>query len=171
MSPKIKFPCLTTILVSRDKVIANNYNPNHVSKDKMQLLMQSIIDNGFCFPIVTIWDLDLGKYVIVDGFHRWTICQPKWLDIPEIPIVVLDLEINQRMVATIQFNKAKGSHQVDLDAEVIRSLLEQGMSEDEVSTHLGIDIDTIYRYKQLTGIAGLFKNSDYSMSWSMEDNG
>jgi ParB-like chromosome segregation protein Spo0J len=156
--------------VPREQLIANNYNPNNVSKEKMELLKQSIIDNGFCFPIVTIWDSDLEKYVIIDGFHRWTICQPKWLNIPEIPVVVLDHDPSQRMVATIQFNKAKGSHQVDLDAEVIRSLLTQGMSELDVSIHLGIDIDTIHRYKQLTGIAELFKNSEYSMSWSMKED-
>ncbi len=156
-------------LVPRELVIANNYNPNFVAVDRMELLKQSIIDNGFCFPIVTIWDNDLEKYVIIDGFHRFTICQPNWLDIPEVPIVVLDHDISKRMAATMQFNKARGVHQVDMDAELIRALLEQGQNEQEISIHLGIDIETIHRYKSLTGIAELFKNSQYSMSWSVDD--
>ena len=165
----IKISCMNVKLVPRDMVIANNYNPNTVPINKMELLKQSIIDNGFCFPIVTIWDNDIEKYVIIDGFHRFTICQPDWLDIQQVPVVVLDHDISKRMAATMQFNKARGVHQVDLDAELIRSLLEQGQSEEELSIHLGIDMETIHRYKSLTGIAELFKNSQYSMSWSVEE--
>lgn len=163
---KITVPCLQTLLVSRDLVVANTYNPNHVPKGKMQLLKQSIMDNGFCFPIVTIWDDDQEKFCIIDGFHRYLMSTEAWLDLETIPIVVLEHSISQRMVATVQFNKARGVHQVDLDADVIRALIEQGLSEEEISLHLGIDQDTIYRYKQLTGIAELFKNANYSMPWT-----
>ncbi|MDF1578610.1 MAG: ParB/RepB/Spo0J family partition protein [Desulfobulbales bacterium] len=166
---KITFPCLEIKMVPYALVEANNYNPNHVPKDKMELLRQSIIDNGFCFPIVTIWDDDRGRYVIIDGFHRYTVLGPKWLDEPEIPVVVLPHDISKRMAATMQFNKARGTHQVDLDAELIRALLEQGMDEEEISLHLGIDSDTVHRYKQLTGILSLFANTNYSLSWGMED--
>lgn len=169
MKREIKVPCLDVKLVPRDLVQANNYNPNHVPKDKMELLKQSILDNGFCFPIVTIWSEEDGKYIIIDGFHRYTICQPEWLDIEQVPIVVLEHDISKRMAATIQFNKARGVHQVDLDADVVRSLLEQGMSEEEVSRHLGIDLDTVLRYKQMTGIVDLFKNIDYTPSWEVSD--
>lgn len=169
MKQEIKIPCLAVKLVPREQLQANNYNPNHVPKDKMELLKQSIIDNGFCFPIVTIWDADLEKYVIVDGFHRYTICLPEWLDIEQVPVVVLEHNISQRMAATIQFNKARGVHQVDLDADVVKSLLEQGMKEDEVAKHLGLDLDTVLRYKQMTGIIDLFKNVDYTPSWEIEN--
>jgi ParB-like chromosome segregation protein Spo0J len=164
----IKIPCVNVKLISRDLVVANNYNPNSVPPEKLELLKQSIIDNGFCFPIVTIWDIDIEKYVIIDGFHRFLLCMPEYLDIIDVPIIVLDHDISKRMAATIQFNKARGVHQVDLDAEVIRSLIQQGLSEEEISVHLGMDIDTIHRYKQLTGIAELFKNTQYSMSWSVD---
>ena len=169
MKREIKVPCLDVKLVPRELVQANNYNPNHVPKDKMELLKQSILDNGFCFPIVTIWSEEDGKYIIIDGFHRYTICQPEWLDIEQVPIIVLEHDISKRMAATIQFNKARGVHQVDLDADVVRSLLEQGMSEEEVSRHLGIDLDTVLRYKQMTGIVDLFKNIDYTPSWEVSD--
>lgn len=167
---KITFPCMSTKMVPYGMVEANSYNPNSVPKDKMQLLRQSIIDNGFCFPIVTIWDGDREKYVIIDGFHRYTILGPKWLNQAEIPIVVLEHDIGKRMAATIQFNKARGTHQIELDAEVVRSLLEQGMAEEDVSVHLGIDVDTIHRYKQVSGILSLFTRTPYSPSWSAEEN-
>lgn len=167
---RIPVPCGNVLLVARELIQANQYNPNAVSDDKMQLLKQSILDNGFCFPIVTIWDDDQECFVIIDGFHRDQMGDPDWLDLDYIPLVVLQHDITRRMTATIQFNKARGVHQVDLDADVIRALIEQGQSEDEISQHLGIDLETIHRYKQLTGIADLFKNADYSRAWEMVDD-
>ncbi len=41
------------------------------------------------------------------------------------------------------------------------------MEEDKIAEHLGIDLDTVHRYKQITGIAELFKSAEYSMSWGM----
>lgn len=164
---KIAIPCANTLVVNRDLVLANTYNPNSVPDGKMDLLAQSIIDNGFAFPVVTIYDADLGKLVIIDGFHRFLIGGYDYLGLSHIPVVVLAHDAAKRMVATIQFNKARGVHQVDLDADVIRALIDQGMSEDDIATHLGIDLETIYRYKQLTGIAELFKNAQYSMSWNI----
>ena len=164
---KIAIPCANTLVVNRDLVLAKTYNPNSVPDGKMDLLAQSIIDNGFAFPVVTIYDADLGKLVIIDGFHRFLIGGYDYLGLSHIPVVVLAHDAAKRMVATIQFNKARGVHQVDLDADVIRALIDQGMSEDDIATHLGIDLETIYRYKQLTGIAELFKNAQYSMSWNI----
>ena len=151
---KIDIPCQRIQMVPRDKIQANNYNPNHVPKDKMELLKQSIIDNGFCFPIVTIWSEEDGKYIIIDGFHRYTMCQPEWLDIDPVPVVVLKHDISQRMAATIQFNKARGVHELDGDADICQ--------------HLGIDAETELRYKQLTGIVELFRKVNYSVSWSSD---
>ncbi len=163
---KIPVPCACTILVARDMIKANGYNPNSVSKDKMKLLQRSIRDNGYCFPIVTIWDETDERFIIIDGFHRNIMSTSEWLDLDYVPLVFVDHDISKRMYATVQFNKARGVHQVDLDADVIRALIEQGNSEDDIATHLGIDIDTIHRYKQLTGIADLFKNANWSPSWS-----
>lgn len=164
---KVLVPCANTILVARDLVVANTYNPNHVSDDKMELLYQSVVDNGFAFPIVAIWDDDQQLFVVVDGFHRYMVSGPKWLNMSHVPLAVLAHDAAQRMVATWQFNKARGSHEVDLDADLIRALIQQGMDEAEIVQHLGIDLDTVHRYKQLTGIAELFKNAQYSMSWEM----
>lgn len=166
---KILVPCANTILVKTSLIVANGYNPNFVPDEKMDLLRQSILDNGFCFPVVAIWDEDAEAFCIIDGFHRSTVGGPSWLDFDYLPLVALAHDIKQRMAATVQFNKARGVHQVDLDAEVIRALIEQGMDENDISIHLGIDIETIYRYKQITGVAELFKNATYSKSWSMKE--
>lgn len=170
MKQEIKMPCLAIKLVNRDDIMANNYNPNSVPSDKMELLKQSIIDNGFCFPIVTIWSEEEQKYVIIDGFHRFTMCSPEWLDIEQVPIVVLDHDISQRMAATVQFNKARGVHEIDGDADIVKSLSQQGLSDEEICKHLGLDAETVLRYKQLTGILDLFKNTSYSPAWEVKDD-
>jgi len=163
----IAVPCAGTLLVARDLVRANTYNPNRVPDDKMELLRQSIVDNGFCFPIVTIYDPDERCFVVIDGFHRYLISGPAWLGMAHVPIVVLPHGMAQRMAATWQFNKARGVHQVDMDADLIRALIEQGVGEGEVAERLGVDLDTVHRYKQLTGIAALFQRANYAMSWEM----
>lgn len=165
----IDVPCTNVHLVKPELVVANTYNPNGVPKDKLELLKQSILDNGFCFPVVTIYDPDQRKLVIVDGFHRSLIGGEK-LGMEYVPVVVLKHDVSKRMAATLQFNKARGVHQVDLDAEVIRALLEQGLSEEEVSERVGLDLESVHRYKQLTGVAELFKNAEYSLAWEMVDD-
>ena len=167
---KIEVPCAHVLLVARELIVANNYNPNSVSSAKMDLLKQSIIDNGFCFPIVTIFDDELEQFIIIDGFHRDTMGDAKWMDLDYIPLVFLKHDMSKRMVATVQFNKARGVHAVDLDADVIRSLIEQGMSEPDICIHLGIDMETVHRYKSITGVAAIFKNANYSMAWEIVED-
>jgi ParB-like chromosome segregation protein Spo0J len=165
----IPIPCIETMLVNRRLVVANTYNPNSVPPDKMELLKTSIIENGFCFPVVTIWSDEADQFVIIDGFHRHLIAGPDWLDMSHIPVVCLPHTMAKRMAATVQFNNARGFHQVDLDADVVRALIQQGMSEEEVAEKLGLDLDSVHRYKQLTGIASLFANVQYSTAWEMID--
>ena len=132
----------------------------------MELLYQSIIDNGCCFPIVTIYDEDMDEYVIIDGFHRYTILKD-WLEVKQIPVVVLEHNINQRMAATVQFNRARGVHQVELMGDLVQALVQQGATDEEIAKHLGMEIEEVYRLKQITGIAELFKHQAYSKSWVM----
>lgn len=112
----------------------------------------------------------MEKFVVIDGFHRSVIGGPDWLGLSHLPVIVLPHDLSQRMVATHQFNKARGVHQVDLDAEIVRALIEQGMSESDVAQKLGLEEDAVHRYKQITGIAELFKNSEWSMAWEVEDD-
>jgi ParB-like chromosome segregation protein Spo0J len=163
-------PCMNTLLVPPALVVANDYNPNSVSPDKMNLLRQSILDNGWCFPVVVIADDEQERFVVIDGFHRTVIGGGEWLAFDYIPIVVLEHDMAKRLAATVQFNKAKGHHQVDLDAEVIRKLLEQGLTDEDVAERLGIGLDDVHRYKQVSGVAALFANTPHSLAWEMVDD-
>ncbi len=163
----LRLPCMQPIIVPIEKLRANNYNPNAVDDGNMKLLETSIMTNGFCFPIVTIFDPNEDAYVIIDGFHRYSIFKD-YLKAKEIPIVVLEHTIEQRMSATVQFNRARGVHQVELMGSLVKSLIEQGVDEVDVCEQLGMDIDEVHRLKQITGIAELFKNQPYSKSWEAQ---
>jgi len=166
---EILFTCMNTVIVARGMIQPNNYNPNSMPDQKKEDLQESIKLAGLAYGVSAWWDEDLGKFVIVDGFHRFLIMGYDFLGLSHVPIVPLDhLTAAQRLMATWLFNKARGFHQVDLDAELIRMLADQGMTDEEI-TMLGIDEDTIHRYKQLTGIAELFKGAQYSMAWHMEE--
>lgn len=164
----LDLPCMDVRIVPMDKVIANNYNPNHVSDNNMELLHTSIADNGMCYAVVTIYDDVLDRYIIVDGFHRYTDLKDVW-QATECPIIVLRHNIKQRMAATVQFNRARGVHQVELMGDLVQALVEQGATDEEIAHHLGMEPEEVYRLKQVTGIAALFKNQTYSRSWEMQE--
>lgn len=166
----IQLPCLNVQIVEIDRVQANNYNPNAVPDNNMALLEESILANGFCFPVVTVWDPDTEKYVIVDGFHRYTIFRDR-LGARQLPIIVLEHDISQRMSATVQFNRARGVHQVELMGDLVRALVEQGIDDADIAQRLGMEPEEVFRLKQITGIAELFKNQTYSKSWEMLEVG
>lgn len=164
---KVLVPCANIILVRPELVVGNAYNPNHVSPDKMELLKESILDNGFAFPVIAIWDDTEGLFIIIDGFHRKLISGRDWIDFDYIPVSVLAHDITKRMQATVQFNRARGVHQVELMGDLVRALVEQGVPDEEIAVKLGMEFEEVYRLKQITGIAELFKNQIYSRAWEM----
>ena len=167
----ILVPCMNTLLVRYDLVLENLYNPNSVSPDKLNgLAFESIPDNGMCFPVLVICDEEQVRFVIVDGAHRTRALGPDWLDCDYIPVVILPHDMSKRLAATWQFNKLRGHHQVDLDAELIRRMIEQGMSDECIAAKLTVDVDTVYRYKQVTGVAELFRNAEWSRAWEMRED-
>ncbi|MHB8171194.1 MAG: ParB N-terminal domain-containing protein [Thermincolia bacterium] len=164
----IKLPCMDVKIVDIEMVQANNYNPNTVSSNNMQLLEESIMSNGFCFAVVTVWDPGNEKYIVIDGYHRYLEFRD-YLEAKQIPIIVLDHDITKRMEATVQFNRARGVHQVELMGDLVQALIEQGVSDDEIAQKLGMEMEEVFRLKQITGIAELFKNQLYSKSWEMTE--
>jgi ParB-like chromosome segregation protein Spo0J len=162
----VKLPLLDVRIVDINQVQANTYNPNNVSSQNMALLEESILSNGFCFAVVTVWDPDIEKYIIVDGFHRYLIFRD-YLEAKELPIIVLEHDISQRMAATVQFNRARGVHQVELMGDLVQALVQQGVDDADIAQRLGMEIEEVFRLKQITGIAELFKNQIYSKAWEM----
>jgi ParB-like chromosome segregation protein Spo0J len=167
-----KSPVYNVIAIPVEKIVANEYNPNAVAPTEMQLLYDSIKSDGYTMPIVCCYDDKKDRYVIVDGFHRYTIML-KYKDIYErengmLPVSIIDKPIDERMASTIRHNRARGTHDVDLMSNIVAEIHKIGRSDAWIVKHLGMDLDEILRLKQITGIADLFKDNEFSKSWDVE---
>ncbi|MDR1167589.1 MAG: ParB/RepB/Spo0J family partition protein [Heliobacteriaceae bacterium] len=154
-----------------EKIRANEYNPNSVALPEMQLLYDSIKQDGYTMPVVVYYHEEQDVYEIVDGFHRYTVML-KHDDIYNrenglLPCSIIEKPISDRIASTIRHNRARGSHNVDLMSNIVAELIEMGKSDKWVSKHLGMSCDEILRLKQITGLAALFKDKEFSQSWEI----
>ena len=101
MTKEINFPALNVRLVPTEKIVANDYNPNHMASPEMRLLKISIEEDGYTQPIVTYYNADKDIYEVVDGFHRY-LCNELYFHLPQLPVVVIDKPIDQRIASTIR---------------------------------------------------------------------
>ena len=168
-----KSPVYEVKSVPVEKIVANDYNPNAVAPPEMQLLYESIKEDGYTMPIVCFYDMESDKYVIVDGFHRYRVIL-EHQDIYErekgmLPVSVIDKAIDHRMASTIRHNRARGSHDVVLMSNIIKELSEIGRSDAWIAKHLGMDKDEILRLKQITGLMTLFKDTRFGKAWKPVD--
>lgn len=162
-------PVYNVKAVPIDKIRANSYNPNAVAPPEMKLLEISIWEDGYTMPIVCYHLPEEDAYEIVDGFHRYTIMQKskRIFDREKgvLPVVVIEKDLSNRMASTIRHNRARGSHDVDLMVNIVSELTKAGMGDAWIMKHIGMDADEILRLKQLSGLAELFKNKEFSTSW------
>lgn len=167
-----KSPVYNVRAVHIDQVTANDYNPNKVAPPEMALLETSIWEDGYTQPVVTFYDAEKDKYIVVDGFHRWTILKTsqriRERENSMLPVVVIDKEIGDRMASTIRHNRARGSHNIDLMSNIVSELVEMGKGDAWICKHIGMSPDELLRMKQITGLASLFQNRDFSESWDAE---
>lgn len=161
---KLEFPCMNPKLVDINKVVANDYNPNKVANPEMKLLAHSIEEDGLTMPIVTYYDEEIDKYIVVDGFHRYTIVKD-YFKSDVIAVVTIDKDIKDRMASTVRHNRARGVHKVDLQADMVVDLIKKGWDDEDVAKHLGMTFEEVLRLKQQTGVASVFKGRSHSRSW------
>jgi quercetin dioxygenase-like cupin family protein len=170
--PDFLSPVYNIKSVPLEKVKANDYNPNSVAPPEMALLETSIWEDGYTQPVVTVYDAENDIYVVVDGFHRYLTCKnSERINKREkgmLPVVVLDKHISDRMASTIRHNRARGSHNIDLMSSIVSELVEMGKSDRWICKHIGMSPDELLRMKQITGVAALFKDQDFSNSWEAE---
>lgn len=161
-----KSPVYGVIAVPIEKVQANTYNPNRVPSPEMKLLYDSIKCDGYTMAIVCYYLPDVDKYEIVDGYHRYTVMLTH-KDIYEreggmLPVVVIDKPLSDRMASTVRHNRARGTHDIDLMVNIVTELKESGMSDAWILKHLGMDAEELLRLKQISGLAALFNDREFT---------
>lgn len=153
-----------------EDVEENEYNPNEVAPPEMRLLITSIQEDGYTMPVVTSPTKDIIR--IVDGAHRRkseridrTIHESTRGYLP-ISIIRQDNRTPpKRMASTIRHNRARGTHSIDLMVKIVAELVEAGMGNDWIMKNIGMDADELLRLKQISGLAALFANRQYSKAW------
>jgi ParB-like chromosome segregation protein Spo0J len=168
-----KSPVYSVKRIHESKIRANAYNPNAVAPPEMKLLELSIWEDGYTMPIVCYYIEKDDVYEIVDGYHRYTTLKTskRIYDREEgcLPIVVINKDISNRMASTIRHNRARGSHSIELMSNIVSDLVESGMGDAWIIKHIGMDKDELLRLKQITGLASLFKDQEFSQGFTESD--
>lgn len=85
----------------------------------------------------------------------------------KLPVVVIDKDISNRMASTIRHNRARGSHSIELMTNIVAELVEAGMSDAWIMKNIGMDAEELLRLKQISGLAALFKDKDFTNAWEV----
>lgn len=171
----LEHPVLNIQLIKAEKLQGNDYNPNKVAPPEMKLLKLSIKKDGVTMPVVVAnQDKKKQPFVVVDGFHRTTVIKSD-KSINEslagyVPTSRLNKSIEDRITATVRHNMARGTHQVELSAKLVAMLKKHNWTNARIGMELGMDADEVLRLKQITGLAELFKDKEFSNSWEIEKN-
>lgn len=171
ISPFKNEPVDCVIWVKAEEVEANDYNPNAVATPEMKLLQLSIGEDGYTQPIVA-WGVN-GYYEVIDGFHRNRVGK-ECKEINErihdrLPISLINSERqdkSDRIAATIRHNRARGKHQVAAMSDIVLDLTRRNWSDAKIGRELGMEPDEVLRLKQITGLAELFGDSEFSEAWN-----
>ena len=154
---KLIAPSATFQWIDREKIRPNDYNPNKVSRQDLELLTQSIFTNGWTLPIVVRPD-----GTIIDGFHRWTVSGPDWTYVPpsekddrrtlyerlggKVLVVIVDHKDKAgNIYGTVTHNRARGTHLLEPMKKIIKELTEEGKTVDEIGKQLGMKPEEIFR--------------------------
>lgn len=167
-------PVDCVLWVKGERVVANDYNPNSVAPPEMELLKVSIVEDGYTQPIVTYKNGEISE--VIDGFHRNRVGKEyeevKARVLGYLPVVQINLEKqdkSDRMASTIRHNRARGKHKVEAMSDIVIELKRRNWSDDKIAKNLGMDSDEVLRLCQITGLAEMFKDSDFSKSWDVDD--
>lgn len=147
---------------------ANDYNPNAVAPPEMELLEHSIRSDNYTQPIV-VWLREDGIYEVIDGFHRHKVGIK--IGLSHLPVVVVNRDRTNkgdRIASTIRHNRARGKHKVDAMSDIVVDLAKRNWSDNKIAKELGMEPDEVLRLKQVSGLAELFADNEFSEAWEAE---
>lgn len=160
--------------IPSDEISANDYNPNSVAPPEMDLLRLSISADGYTQPIVA-WNHD-NTFEVVDGFHRNRVGR----EVEEVrarihgylPLSVINSDRQDRqdrIASTIRHNRARGKHAVGAMSDIVVELKRRNWSDAKIGRELGMDPDEVLRLSQISGLAEMFQDNEFSEAWEAAD--
>lgn len=171
VSPLKDHPADCVIWEKSEGIETQKINPNAIAPPEQELLYQSIKNDGYTMAIVAFRQAD-GTIRVVDGFHR-RLMERMHKDISDstfnrVPITLIrksQEDEGNRMASTIRHNRARGTHNIELMSTIVAELVEMGKGDPWICKHIGMSADELLRLKQITGLASLFTNKEFSKSW------
>lgn len=174
VSPFAAEPVDCVLWVRADGVRGNTYNPNTVAPPEMRLLALSIEADGYTQPIVTYPVEEDGDHVdvVVDGFHRHRVGKEVQAVAVRVhgylPVARIGESRRSKrdlMAATIRHNRARGKHGVEKMTSIVAEMVLLGWNDEQICGELGMQPDEVLRLKQVSGLAALFADRDFSEAW------
>lgn len=170
ISPMKSEPVDCVLWVKNTDIQANDYNPNSVAPPEMELLKTSIMNDGYTQPIVAF--KEENGYTVIDGFHRNRVGK-ECKEVKErvhgyLPIAVINQDREDRgdrIAATIRHNRARGKHKIDSMSDIVIELKKRCWSDAKIGKELGMEPDEVLRLCQITGLAEIFKDKEFSKAW------
>lgn len=164
-------PVSNVKIVDRNMLKPNDYNPNKVVEQNLELLIQSILTNGWTLPIVCRPDL-----TIIDGFHRWTVSGREPLKTKlggKVPIVIVDHgdSRDEDIYGTITHNRARGTHLLEPMRKIVQELLANGKTVPEISKQLGMSREEIFRLSNFSreDFLDMMAGKSFSKAYLLKD--
>jgi len=173
ISPFNTEPVDCVLWVKNTEVHANDYNPNSVAPPEMELLRLSIEADGYTQPIVSMLEAN-GTREVIDGFHRNRVgkeCSDIQLRVKGyLPVVTIKEDREDkadRIASTIRHNRARGKHKVTAMSDIVVDLKKRNWSNEKIGRELGMDPDEVLRLCQISGIAEMFTDKEFSEAWEI----
>jgi len=143
------------------------WRATHVLRPDLDVLAESIINNGWVSPIV----VQKSTNTIIDGFHRWICAQTEKTLIKRdknlVPIIYKDVDNIDAMVMHIMLNRGRGQLVGWYMSQIIRDIYHSGKYNlDEIKemfsmsyAEVGLMIDgSVFKSKNLA-------EYEYSKAW------
>lgn len=158
-------PAASPRLVQVGDVDANDYNPNRTASPELDLLEVSMREDGITMAVVVV--REKGRHVVVDGFHRRKVAAER-LGRRYLPCAVIESTMADRMASTIRHNRARGKHQVDLMATLVREMMTLGWDDEKIAGNLGMTVEELLRLRQIAGAARMLASDEYTREWQVK---
>lgn len=177
-------PSLIEHTDSSDNVVKNSEGGMQVADDEVgKYFKYRLIDGAHRTQIVR-----LGKYYFEHGYDYsdlWAegkhipekpsyemLAFLAWRENFKMPCVILDVDQTTQMSIEILMNTARGAHSLDSMKDIVYNLINvAGMSEEWVSQNLYLDLESIKRMQQLSGLkASMNDIDDADLAWTPESD-
>lgn len=184
---------LRVFYIPHAMISPNHYNPNRQSEFEFELLLKSMSEDGFTQPIVTRplftddqareilglpadtshkdidWLLAANKlnsgFMVVDGEHRWKAARE--LGYADVPCVVTYMTDAQMRIATLRHNRARGTEDITLTADVLRDLEKLGALDHAMDSLQMDEVEIQKLLSEATATGDLGGSEQFNKAWEV----